>query len=161
MIEQLNQAIVLRKEGLLKESNSIMLQLANAYPNDAKVQYQCAWSFDVLGEESKAVPHYEKAIKLGLAGEDLEGALLGLGSTYRTLGEYENSKRIFEKGKNLFPNNRAFDVFFAMTLYNLNQHDQAMEKLLTCLVDTTENKDIKAYEKAIRFYSDKLDQVWE
>lgn len=161
MREQLNKAIELRKDGQLKESNTILIQLANTFPNDAQVQYHCAWSFDALGEESKAVPYYERAIELGLSGKDLEGALLGLGSTHRTLGDYENSKRVFEKGKELFPNNRAFDVFFAMTLYNLNQHNQAMEMLLTCLVDTTDNKDIKAYEKAIRFYSDKLDQVWE
>lgn len=113
-----------------------------------------------LGEESKAVPYYEKAIELGLSGKSLEGALLGLGSTYRTLGDYHHSKRVFEKGKELFPNNRAFDVFYAMTLYNLSQHDQAMEYLLTCLLDTTNNTDIKNKEQAIRFYADKLDKVW-
>ncbi|WP_047985676.1 tetratricopeptide repeat protein [Ornithinibacillus californiensis] len=160
MREKLNQAIILRKDGNLKQSNTIMLELAHSFPNDAEINYQCAWSYDVLGEESKAVPFYEKAIALGLSGEDLEGALLGLGSTYRTLGDYENSKRTFEKGIESFPSNRAFHVFYAMTLYNLKNHDKAMELLLNCLVETTSDKEILNYEKAIRFYANKLDQVW-
>ncbi|MBS3678981.1 tetratricopeptide repeat protein [Ornithinibacillus massiliensis] len=159
-MNKLTHAIALRKQEKYRESNQLLLEIWEENRNDPEINYQCAWSFDVLGEESKAVPYYEKAIELGLSGKNLEGALLGLGSTYRTLGNYYQSKRVFEKGKELFPNNRAFDVFFAMTLYNLNQHDQAMGYLLTCLLDTTTNTDIKNYEQAIRFYADKLDQVW-
>jgi hypothetical protein len=44
---------------------------------------QNAWNFDLLGEESKSDPFYEKAIHLVLSSNELEGALLGLGSTYR------------------------------------------------------------------------------
>ncbi|WP_225744999.1 tetratricopeptide repeat protein [Marinilactibacillus sp. Marseille-P9653] len=80
------------------------------------MNYQCAWSYDLLREEEKAVPFYKKAIDLGLDGEDLEGALLGLASTYRTLGRYEESERTFLKGLELFPTNNAVKVFFAMTL---------------------------------------------
>lgn len=57
------------------------MKLVELYPEDPVVQYQCAWSFDILGKEAKAVPHYKKAIKEGLNGKDLEGAFLGLGST--------------------------------------------------------------------------------
>jgi hypothetical protein len=42
----------------------------------------------------------------------------------------------------------------------LKNHDKAMELLLNCLVETTSDKDILNYERAIRFYADKLDQVW-
>ena len=88
------------------------------FPNDASINYQCAWSFDLLGEESKAVPFYENAIKLGLSSKELEGALFGLGSTYRTLGEYEKSKSIFLKGIESFPNNRAIQTFSVKLIYN-------------------------------------------
>ena len=91
----------------------------------------------------------------------MEGALLGLGSTYRTLGDYENSTRVLEKGIKLFPENRALQVFYTMTLYNVKKHDQAMELLFKVLVDTTSDEEILNYEKAIRFYADKLDEVWK
>ncbi|MUK87993.1 tetratricopeptide repeat protein [Ornithinibacillus sp. L9] len=157
----MEQAITLRNEGKLKKSNKMLLELLEVTPSDAYLNYQCAWSFDVLGEEANAVPYYEKAIKLGLSEKDLEGALLGLGSTYRTLGLYENSKQTLLHGMERFPNNRAIQVFFAMTLYNLNEHSASMDLLLKCLTETTEDQGILMYKKAIDFYSDKLDQVWK
>ncbi|MFJ7646318.1 tetratricopeptide repeat protein [Lysinibacillus sp. NPDC097279] len=159
--KQLERALDLRKENKKQESNQLLIKLAEKYPNDAFVNYQCAWSFDVLGEERQAVPYYENAIKQGLAGTDLEGALLGLGSTYRTLGEYEKSKNVFLKGMALFPTNQALQVFYAMTLYNLNEHSKAMELLLKCLADTTTDAEILSYKNAINFYANQLDKVWK
>ncbi|MFS0861957.1 tetratricopeptide repeat protein [Fredinandcohnia sp. 179-A 10B2 NHS] len=161
MEKELEKAIALRKSGNHKESNELLMKLVEEHPENASVNYQCAWSFDVLGEESSAVPYYENAIKLGLTASELEGALLGLGSTYRTLGEYKKSKMTFQKGIELFPNNRAFQTFYAMTLYNLNEHSKAMELLLKCLVETTSDENILLYKKAIDFYSDKLDETWK
>jgi tetratricopeptide (TPR) repeat protein len=143
-----------------RESNEILLKLVDDFPDDPLINYQCAWSFDVLGKESKAVPYYENAIRLGLTGKELEGALLGLGSTYRTLGDYERSESIFSKGMDLFPENKAIQVFYSMTLYNLKEHSSAMELLLKCLIDTTSDKEILNYKKAISFYSEKLDDIW-
>lgn len=157
----LHHAIDLRNDGKFEESNALLLRMVEKWPNDAVLNYQCAWSFDVLGKESEAITYYENAIELGLAENDLQGALLGLGSTYRVLGEYEKSKDVLLKGINLFPTNRSIQVFYAMTLYNLNEHHHAMELLLKCLLDTTNDKDILNYQKAIRFYSDRLKNVWE
>ena len=158
---EIDKAIEMRKTGKQKESNELLIKLVDEYPDDAFINYQCAWSFDVLGLESKAVPFYEKAIELGLSGKDLEGAIIGLGSTYRTLGEYEKSKEVFQKGIDSFPNNEAIKVFYAMTLYNLQEHGRAMELLLNSLISTTKNKEILDYQKAIGFYSDILDQTWK
>ncbi|WP_420828193.1 tetratricopeptide repeat protein [Cytobacillus citreus] len=159
-MEKLNRSIELRKEGKQVESNKLLVELVKEFPMDAIVNYQCAWSYDLLGEESKAVPYYEAAIELGLSGQALEGAFIGLGSTYRTLGEYEKSKQVFQKGINQFPNNQALQVFYSMTLYNLDEHQNAMQILLKCLLDNTQDEEILNYKTAINFYSDKLDRVW-
>lgn len=161
MEQILEKALDLRGKGQLKESNNILIDLVQNFPNHASLNYQCAWSFDVLGEETKAVPYYEKAIELGLPSKELEGALIGLGSTYRTIGEYEKSKETFLKGLKLFPDNHAIKVFYSMTLYNLEEYQQAMEVLLLCLVNTTSDDEIRNYEKAIRFYVDKLNETWK
>ncbi|GAA0853027.1 hypothetical protein GCM10008915_72860 [Bifidobacterium pullorum subsp. gallinarum] len=89
------------------------------------------------------------------------GALLGLGSTYRTLGLYNKSKEIFERGRQDYPQAREFNVFYAMTLHNLGQYDKAMELLLKELGETSSDEGIHRYQRAIVFYSDKLNQVWE
>nr|WP_304216449.1 tetratricopeptide repeat protein [Fredinandcohnia onubensis] len=157
----MKHALQLRKDGHLKESNERLLSLVKESPDDPQLNYQVAWSFDVLGLESEAVPFYEKSIALGLKGEDLEGALLGLGSTYRTLGKYEKSAETLVKGIELFPENHAIKSFYAMTLYNLNRHQEAMELLLKGLAVTSNDKNIHRYRRAIEFYADKLDEVWD
>ncbi|WP_059173351.1 tetratricopeptide repeat protein [Bacillus sp. FJAT-27445] len=158
---ELEKAVALRNSGHHKESNELLIKLVQEFPDHASINYHCAWSFDLLGEESKAVPFYEKAIQLGLSSIELEGALLGLGSTFRTLGEYEKSKSIFLKGIKTFPNNKAIQIFYSMTLYNLNEHSKAMELLLKCLIETTNDDEIVKYKKAIEFYSNKLDETWK
>ncbi len=60
----------------------------------------------------------------------------------------------------LFPNNKAMQVFYSMTLYNLKEHKSSMEILLKTLIETTGNRGILDYKKAINFYSDKLDDIW-
>lgn len=156
----LEKAIKLRSEGKLEESNKILLRLVDENPDDAMINYQCAWSFDVLEKETEAITYYEKAIALGLPDEDLKEAYLGLGSTYRTIGEYEKSKKTFEVAMKKF-NDKSLKVFYAMTLYNLENHSESMNILLKLLAETSNDNTINDYRRAIEFYSDKLDQVFK
>lgn len=158
--EKLSQAIQLRESGKQEEARDVLLQLHAEFPDDAQVNYQCAWIHDALGLERDAVPFYEKAVQTGLSGEDLQGALLGMGSTYRCLGEYQKAKETFLHALEVFPNNYEFKVFLSMVYYNLNEHAKAMELLLNTVVDTTKDEGILSFQGAIRFYADKLDETW-
>ncbi|GAB3808306.1 tetratricopeptide repeat protein [Virgibacillus kimchii] len=153
-------ALDLRKSEKYDESNELLMKLTGDFPNDAKINYQCAVSFDLIGEEMKAIPFYKKAIKLGLPPKELEEAYLGLGSSLRALGRYEQSKRILQEAMVLFPESHAIQVFYAMTLYNLKEHEKSIELLLGCIAETSEDTKINQYKKAIRFYADKLDEIW-
>ena len=90
MKNKLAEAIALRKNNKPEEAMSLLTTLLQSYPNDPDVNYQMAWTCDFMGKESEAAPFYEKAIANGLV-EDRSGAILGLGSTYRCLGEYKKS----------------------------------------------------------------------
>jgi len=161
MKQKVEQALSLRKAGRLTDSNRLLVALVKDHPDDAYLLYQCAWSYDAMGNESQAVPFYEKAIDSGLGGDDLEGAIIGLGSTYRTLGYYEKSQEVLKKGRKLFPANKAIQVFLAITLYNLRDHHQSVEILLKALIDTTEDEEILNYKNAITYYSTRMDQTWK
>ncbi|WP_309244147.1 tetratricopeptide repeat protein, partial [Paenibacillus sp. GbtcB18] len=50
------------------------------------------------------------------------GAWLGLGSTYRALGEYESARTCFRHAIREYPEAREFQIFYAMSLYNLGGH---------------------------------------
>ena len=158
-MKRLLEAIKLRENGDLESAKKIFIELACKYPNDPQVNYHCAWSYDVMGLEKEAVPYYERAIHLGLPNSDLKEAYLGLGSTYRTIGDYLKSEEVLEKGVELF-NDNAIKTFLSMTKYNLGKHNEAMEILLELVSSTSNDKDIIKFSKAIHFYSDKLDQLW-
>ncbi|MBN8581392.1 MAG: tetratricopeptide repeat protein [Anaerolineae bacterium] len=160
MEERLSRAIQLRKEKKVEEARELMLALYADYPSNAQVNYHCAWVHDLLGLEREAIPFYEKAVQTGLSGEDLQGALLGMGSTYRCIGEYQKAHDTFQQAIALFPARHEFRVFLAITWYNLGQPAKAMELLLNSLVETSNDEGVIAYRNAIQFYADKLDETW-
>ena len=158
--EKLASAIHLRESEKHEEARQLLLELHSEFPQDSQVNYQCAWIHDLLGLEKEAIPFYEKAIQAGLSGTDLKSALLGMGSTYRCIGEYQKSIETFQHAITLFPNSYEFNVFLGMAYYNIGEHSKAMELLLDSLAETSSDEGILRYRRAIRFYSDKLDQTW-
>ena len=158
--EKLASAIQLRESEKYEEARQLLLALHAELPNDPQVNYQCAWIHDVLGLEREAIPFYEKAIQSGLSEADLKSALLGMGSTYRCIGQYQKSIETFQRALTLFPDSYEFNVFLGMSYYNIGEHAKAMELLLNSLADTSSAEGILRYQRAIRFYSDKLDQTW-
>ncbi|MCK1994364.1 tetratricopeptide repeat protein [Peribacillus muralis] len=159
-MESLERALYLRANKEFEQSKQILQELTKRYPEDAVIQYQCAWSLDILGLEVEAVSYYEAAIGLGLPDEEAKGAYLGLGSTYRTIGKYAQAEGTLEAGIEKFPDDKALLVFRAMAFYNLGQHNLAMESLLKIIAETSNDPGIQAYSKAIKFYSDKLDTIF-
>jgi tetratricopeptide (TPR) repeat protein len=158
--EKLASAIELRDSEKPDAARQLLLELHSEFPNDPQVNYQCAWVHDVLGLEREAIPFYEKAIQIGLDSNDLKSALLGMASTYRCIGEYHKSIETFRHALTLFPNAHEFNVFLAMAYHNIGQHAEAMELLLNSLVNTSKDEGILRCQRAIRFYSDKLNQTW-
>ena len=160
MRNELERAVYLRENGRAGEARELLLKLAAERPDDPQVNYQCAWVHDLLGREHEAVPFYERAIEEGLTGGDLEGAMLGLGSTYRTLGEYQRAVEALRSGTTRFPSNRAMQVFLAMAWYNTGECREAVELLLQNLAETTADEGISAHSRAILFYAGRLDETW-
>jgi len=158
--QKLASAIHLRESEKYEEARQLLLEAHSEFPDDPQVNYQCAWIHDLLGLEREAIPFYEKAIQTGLGGGDLKSALLGLGSTYRCIGEYQTAMETFQHALLLFPDSHEFKVFLGMVYYNIGEHAKAMEVLLNSLADTSGDEGIRRYQRAIRFYSDKLNQTW-
>lgn len=157
---KIQEARDLRKLDKGQDALDILLPAHQEHPLDPDLNYQIAWTYDSLGQEGKAVPFYEAALVNGLV-DDRRGAFLGLGSTYRCLGDYQKSLTVFDRAIGEFPDDRALQVFRALTLYNLGVYDKSVEVLLTQLLDTTNDADIKSYDRALRFYKDKLDDKWK
>ena len=158
--KRLASAVKLRESEKHEAARQILLELHSEFPEDPQVNYRCAWIHDLLGLEREAIPFYEKAIQTGLSGDDLKSALLGIGSTYRCIGEYHKSINIFQHALTLFPSCHEFKVFLAMAYYNIEEHSNAMQLLLNSLAETSKDEGVIRYQRAIRFYSDKLNETW-
>ena len=151
----------LRAKDRHEEARDLLVPLASEYPTNPIVQYKTACVYDFLGLEREAVPYYHAAIENDLPDAELRAAYLGLGSTYRILGQYAESKQILLEGLKVFPEAQEMKTFLAMTLYNLGEQHEAVSSLLKIIMDTTSNADIKNYERAIRFYANDLDKKWD
>jgi len=158
--KKLVSAIELRESEKHEEARRLLLELHAEFPEHPQVNYQCAWIHDLLGLEREAIPFYETAVQTGISGDALKSALLGMGSTYRCIGEYQKSIETLQHALTLFPNSHEFKVFLGMAYYNIGEHAKALELLLNSLADTSSDEGILRYQRAIRFYSDKLDQTW-
>src|SRR4051812_17730987 len=117
MNDLLNDALELRRKGKIHESNQLLLSLIEGNPNSAILHFECAWGLDSLGSIDEAIPFYEQAISLGLSKEELEDAFVGLGICYRIQGRHQESKDLFDKAIETFPNKEQMKVFYAMALY--------------------------------------------
>lgn len=155
----LERAIRLREAGELEEARAVLLKLLERDPEDPAVNYQCAWVYDRMGREREAIPLYERAIERGLSGGDLEGAILSLGSSYRAVGNYAKAAEVLRGGVARFPQNRAMQVFLAMALHNVGEHEWAMEILLRNLAETSSDPEILAYKEALSFYANHLNDA--
>ncbi|MFE6759462.1 tetratricopeptide repeat protein [Streptomyces sp. NPDC057684] len=156
----LARAVRLREDGLREEARERLVALSARFPDDAEVAYQTAWVHDALGLEADAVPYYVRALAgSGLSADDRRGALLGLGSTYRTLGRYPEAVAMLSGGVTEFPEDNALQTFLAMALYNVGRAHDGMRLLLTVLAETSGDPDLIAYRPAIEHYAKDLDAV--
>ena len=153
---ELDAIIGARHGGQVEHVLGLLQKLDARFPNVAEIAYQLAWTCDVLDRAAEAIPHYERALTLGLAPNDHAGALLGLGSTLRSIGQLTRSAEVLRSGQHLFPDHREFDVFLALTTHDLGQHAEAMKLLLLALTDTTEDPGITTYQRALRFQANRL-----
>lgn len=154
--EELDAIVGARAHGQSGEIFPRLQKLDRQHPNVAEINHQLAWTCDVLGRGNEALLYYEKAIALGLAPNELSGALIGLGSTLRSLGQLPRSGEVLRSGRAQFPGNREFDAFLALTLHAQGLHGEAVRLLMDVLCDTTEDVGLRAYQRTLRHVTSDL-----
>ena len=156
----LNRVQSLRQQGRHEQARILAVELTRASPEDAIINYEAACIHDYLGLEAEAVPYYVRAIDLGLPAEELRGAYLGLGSTYRVLGRYEEAIATLEKGLATFPGGREFIVFKAMAEYNAGRSKLAVEALLRVIAETSSDEQVQRFRRAIMLYAEDVERTF-
>lgn len=153
---ELDAIIGSRHGGRVDHVVDTLRKLDARFPNVAEIHYQLAWTLDTSGKPAEALPHYEKAVALGLSPSEHANALIGLAVTLRALGRSARAAEALRSGRVQFPDNREFDVFLALALHDLGEHAEALRLALVALCDTTEDPGLTAYQRALRYAAGKL-----
>ena len=154
--EELAAIVGARAHGQSEEILPRLQKLDARHPNVAEIAHQLAWTCDVLDRAADALPYYEKAIALGLPPNELSGALIGLGSTLRSLGHLDRSAEVLRSGQLQFPDNPEFAAFLSLTLHSQGKSADALRLALDTLCETTDDPGLTAYQRAIRHAAAKL-----
>ena len=150
----------LRRAGDHEAARNLAAELAASAPDDCELQYEAACVHDYLGREAQAVPFYVAALAGRLPSEQMRSAYLGLGSTYRALGQYPAAADTLREGLTHFPDAAELKTFLAMALHNLGESKHAVELLLTVLAETSADEHIRGLREAIAFYAQDIERSW-
>lgn len=159
LTEAIEEARGLRRADALEESQELLLELLEEYPNEPLVLFEVGGAYDVMGEVEMAIPYYRQAIGAGLDGDDLQECLICLGSSLRVVGESEEAVSILEQAVDEYPGRNSGRAFLALGYYSNGEYDKAVSLLLSLLIETTSDEDIQNYGDALEYYVDNLDET--
>lgn len=154
MEEKLKKVSELQDRKDFEGSLELMLELLNEIPMNPYLNYRIAWTYDSLAKSRLAIPFYIASLTLGLK-EERPNAIVGLGSCYRSVGEYENALKILEDGLVEFPENRSIRMFRSILLNALEKNDETVDTLIALLKYISEDGSIQKFEKALRVCADR------
>jgi tetratricopeptide (TPR) repeat protein len=157
----IDEAADLREKGDAKAAIEVLLEAHELDPQDPDIDLQIAMAHDSIGQEAKAIPHYERAIANGLAGEDRLLAYVGLGSSLRALGRYEAAARALDAGLGEYPDSRVLETFRIMVRFNEGEHQQAFEQLLDLHARSCGDEQVRTYRGALQLYAEDIAHVYE
>ncbi len=147
---------LLAREGRGEAAIAHFQELVSREPDNPRAHYELACAYDREGREEEALLPYRQAFALGLSGEDLASAYVGLGSTLRNVGQPEEAVRILAEGRKRFPADGAIHVFLALARFSGGDGQAAMVELLDLLLANPAAANLRGYDRAIRLYTDEL-----
>ena len=95
----------------------------------ARQRYDEACAHDRAGREEEAIPRYEQALELGLPEPLRQQALLGLGSSYRTVLRHADAIALLQGAVAEYPHDHALAVFRSLALWSGGREREAMQAL--------------------------------
>ncbi len=123
---------------------------------DARREYEIGSEHDSAGREAEAIPHYERALELGLTDELVPGALLQLGSSLRNVGRLDESLAVLDDGVGRFPDHVALRLFRALTLSSAGRDREALVDLLELVRTRLDVPEVQRYARSLAYYTGEL-----
>jgi catechol 2,3-dioxygenase-like lactoylglutathione lyase family enzyme len=125
---------------------------------DARREYEIGSEHDSAGREAEAIPHYERALELGLTDELVPGALLQLGSSLRNVGRVRDALAVLDGGVARFPDHVALRLFRAFALSSDGRDRDALVDVLDLARTRIDVPEVQRYARSLENYTRDLAQ---
>jgi tetratricopeptide (TPR) repeat protein len=121
--------------------------------DEAEREYEIGGEHDSAGREHEAIPHYERALALGLRDELVPQALLQLGSSLRNAGRNEEAIALFDDAAARFPEHAALRLFRAFALATAGRDREALVDVLDLARTRIDAPEIDRYRRSLENYT--------
>lgn len=121
--------------------------------DEAEREYEIGGEHDSAGRELEAIPHYERALALGLREELVPGALLQLGSSLRNAGRNDEAIALFDDAVARFPEHAALRLFRAFALATAGRDREALADVLDLAITRIDAPEIERYRRSLGNYT--------
>jgi tetratricopeptide (TPR) repeat protein len=121
--------------------------------DEAEREYELGGEHDSAGRADEAVPHYERALALGLREELVPGALLQLGSTLRNLDRNDEAIALFDDAVARFPDHVALRLFRAFALATAGRDREALVDVLDLARTRIDAPEVDRYRGSLERYT--------
>lgn len=153
---ELDAIVGARHGGQVSAIAARLAALEARYPNVAEIAFQLAWTYEILGRIEQAIPHYERALTLGLQPNEHASALIGLANCQRGSGLAERSVETLEAAKRQFPAYREIELYLALSLQAAGRSADAVRSLIDLVLESSEDPGLAAHQRALRYHAGKL-----
>lgn len=148
-IEEIRVGDELSRNGERKAALAHFAALRERYPDNARVWLHSAFLFDRLGREAEAIPHYERALELGLRGKDARDAYVCLASSLRNVDRQADGMAFVRQAMHRFPRDVVVELFYALLAIDLEETAAALPVICRGLLRESSDPDLERYRKTI------------
>jgi tetratricopeptide (TPR) repeat protein len=124
---------------------------------EAEREYEIGGEHDSAGRADEAIPHYERALELGLPEELVPRALLQLGSSLRNVGRNDDALALFDDALARFPEDAALRLFRAFSLATAGRDREALVDVLDLARTRIDAPEIHRYARSLESYTRDLE----
>ena len=126
--------------------------------DDARHEYEIGSEHDSAGRELEAIPHYVRALELGLPDELGAGALLQLGSSLRNVDRVGDALTVLDDGVSRFPDHAALRLFRAFALATAGRDREALVDVLHLARARIDAPEVHRYARSLEAYTRDLER---
>jgi cyanophycin synthetase len=120
---------------------------------DGVTEYELGGEHDSAGRELEAIPHYERALELGLPDELVPRCLLQLASSLRNAGRADDALATFDDAIARHPDDAALPLFRAFLLADLGREREALVDVLHLARTRIDAPEIHRYARSLENYT--------